>query len=56
MDEEIKNITEETNEESLSVPYDCNSVCPVCSLVHNDCVLGDNHEEKHMCANGHFWL
>lgn len=55
MDEE--NVTEGTNDVSPSVPYDCNSVCPICLLVSNDCVLGINHdEEKHMCANGHFWL
>jgi hypothetical protein len=57
MDEELKNITEETNDVSPSEPYGCGSVCPVCSLIHNDCILGDSHdEEKHMCANGHFWL
>jgi hypothetical protein len=56
MDENLKDITEETNDVSPSVPYECGSVCPVCSLIHNDCILGDSHEEKHMCANGHFWL
>ena len=56
MDQEITNGTEETTEVSSAALDDCSSVCPVCSLIHNDCILGDNHEEKHMCANGHFWL
>ena len=56
MAEEIKNESEEVNDGSASISYDCGSVCPVCSLIHNNCVLDDKHEEKHMCPNGHFWL
>lgn len=57
MDEEFKNIAAEISDDATpSIPYGCNSICPVCSLIPNDCVLDSNHEEKHMCANGHFWL
>lgn len=56
MDEELINDPEEAKEVSPAIPYDCSSVCPICSLIHNDCILGNSHEEKHMCVNGHFWL
>ena len=55
MDEESKNVTLENHDASQHSSEGCDSICPLCSQVSNDCILEEDHTEKHVCSNGHHW-
>ena len=55
MAQDLKNIGSTQESGHASHSDGCDSICPQCNVVHNDCVLDANHHEPHQCVNGHHW-